>query len=58
MMGYKLTEQEVKWVNEIQAQARQDLKIRGFEFDEDYILTTAILGVTFFTRELKLVNKQ
>lgn len=55
-MGYNLTDKETDMVNEIQAKAHSDLKDRGIKGDYDSVLTTAIYGVTYFTRKLKLVK--
>ena len=55
--GYKLTDKEVKWVQEIDAKTRDDLKDRKKKVDEDTLLTSTIFAVTYFTRKLKLVKK-
>jgi len=56
-MGYDLTDKEVKWVQEIDARTRMDLKDRKKKVDEDTLLTATIFAVTYFTRKLKLVKK-
>lgn len=58
MAGYNLTKQEIKWVNLIKDKAEKDLIERKIKPDYNNVLTTAILGVTLFTRKLKLISKK
>ena len=57
MVGYNLTKQETKWVNLIKEKAEEDLIKRKITPNYNSVLTTAIFGVTLFTRKLKLIAK-